>query len=156
MKKITLTVNGKKRDVEAAPDMPLLWVLRDILALTGTKYGCGVGVCGACTIHQNGKAVRACQIDISEAAGKSFTTIEGLSASGNHPCQRAWLEEDVSQCGFCQPGMIMTAAAMIKEIRNPTDAEIDREMSNSICRCGTYGRMRRAIKRAAEEARNGK
>jgi isoquinoline 1-oxidoreductase subunit alpha len=156
MKKITLTVNGKKRDVEAAPDMPLLWVLRDILGLTGTKYGCGVGVCGACTIHQNGKAVRACQIDISDAAGKSFTTIEGLSASGNHPCQRAWLEEDVSQCGFCQPGMIMTAAAMIKEIRNPTDAEIDREMSNSICRCGTYGRMRRAIKRAAEEARNGK
>jgi len=136
--------------------MPLLWVLRDILGLTGTKYGCGVGVCGACTIHQNGKAVRACQIDISDAAGKSFTTIEGLSASGNHPCQRAWLEEDVSQCGFCQPGMIMTAAAMIKEIRNPTDAEIDREMSNSICRCGTYGRMRRAIKRAAEEARNGK
>jgi isoquinoline 1-oxidoreductase alpha subunit len=156
MKRITLTVNGKKRDVEAAPDMPLLWVLRDILGLTGTKYGCGVGVCGACTIHQSGKAVRSCQIDISEAAGKAFTTIEGLSANGNHPCQRAWLEEDVSQCGFCQPGMIMTAAAMLKEVPNPTDADIDREMSGSVCRCGTYGRMRQAIKRAAGEVRNGK
>ena len=103
MKTITLTVNGKKQGVEAAPDTPLLWILRDALGLTGTKYGCGVGACGACTIHRNGRAVRACQITLAEAAGQSFTTIEGLSEGGNHPCQRAWLEEDVAQCGFCQP-----------------------------------------------------
>ncbi len=156
MSKISLTVNGKKRSVEAAPDMPLLWVLRDVLNLTGTKYGCGIGACGACTIHQNGKAVRACQITLEEAAGKSFTTIEGLSANGNHPCQRAWLEEDVAQCGFCQPGMIMTAAAFLRETPRPSDADIDREMSNSVCRCGTYQRIRAAIKRAAGEMKNGK
>ena len=156
MKMITLIVNGKKQAVEAAPDMPLLWVLRDVLNLTGTKYGCGIGACGACTIHQNGRAVRACQITLSEAAGKSFTTIEGLSENGNHPCQRAWIEEDVAQCGFCQPGMIMTAAALLRETPRPTDADIDREMSNSVCRCGTYGRLRRAIKRAAGEIKNGR
>jgi isoquinoline 1-oxidoreductase subunit alpha len=156
MKTITLTVNGKKQRVEAAPDMPLLWVLRDVLNLTGTKYGCGIGACGACTIHEKGKAIRACQMTLAEAEGKSFTTIEGLSANGNHPCQRAWLEEDVAQCGFCQPGMIMTAAAFLKENPRPTDADIDREMSNSVCRCGTYGRMRRAIRRAAGEMKNGK
>lgn len=156
MKTISLTINGKKRDVEVTPDMPLLWVLRDVLNLTGTKYGCGIGACGACTIHQNGKAVRACQIPIAEAEGKSFTTIEGLSEKGNHPCQRAWLEEDVAQCGFCQPGMIMTAAAFLKENPQPTDADIEEEMSNSVCRCGTYQRIRAAIKRAAGEMKNGK
>src|SRR5687768_586445 len=107
MKTISLTINGKKQKVEAAPEMPLLWVLRDVLNLTGTKYGCGIGACGACTIHQNGEAVRACQIPLSAAEGKSFTTIEGLSENASHPCQKAWLEEDVAQCGFCQPGMIM-------------------------------------------------
>ena len=156
MKTISLTINGKKRDVEVTPDMPLLWVLRDVLNLTGTKYGCGIGACGACTIHQNGKAVRACQIPIAEADGKSFTTIEGLSEKGNHPCQQAWLEEDVAQCGFCQPGMIMTAAAFLKENPQPSDAEIDEEMSNSVCRCGTYQRMRAAVKRAAGEMKNEK
>jgi isoquinoline 1-oxidoreductase subunit alpha len=144
MKPITLTVNGKKQQVAAAPDTPLLWVLRDTLELTGTKYGCGIGACGAC------------QITLAEAAGKSFTTIEGLSETGNHPCQRAWLEEDVAQCGFCQPGMIMTAAAFLKETPRPTDADIDREMSNSVCRCGTYQRIRAAIKRAAGEIKNGR
>lgn len=114
MKAFSLTVNGKKRSVDAAADTPLLWVLRDELNLTGTKYGCGIGACGACTVHQNGKALRSCQMTIADAAGKSFITIEGLSANGDHPCQRAWLEEDVAQCGFCQPGMIMTAAAMLK------------------------------------------
>lgn len=156
MKIFSLTINGKKQKVEVVPDTPLLWVLRDSLNLTGTKYGCGIGACGACTIHQNGKAVRACQIPVSEAAGKSYTTIEGLSESGNHPCQRAWIEEDVAQCGFCQPGMIMTAAAMLKETPKPTDADIDRAMSDSVCRCGTYQRIRRAIKRAAGEMKNGK
>jgi isoquinoline 1-oxidoreductase subunit alpha len=155
-KAFSITVNGKKRSVEADADTPLLWVLRDVLELTGTKYGCGIGACGACTIHQNGKAVRSCQITVAEARGRSFTTIEGLSVKGDHPCQRAWVEEDVSQCGFCQPGMIMTAAAMLKEKRNPTDADIDAAMSDSVCRCGTYHRMRIAIKRAAAEMRNGK
>lgn len=151
----SLTVNGKKQRIDTAPDMPLLWALRDDLDLTGTKYGCGVGICGSCTVHENGKAVRACQITIGEAAGRSFTTIEGLSSRGDHPCQTAWLEADVSQCGFCQPGMIMTAAAMLNEKSRPTDSDIDEAMSNSVCRCGTYQRIREAIKRAAE-IKNGK
>ncbi len=151
MAMFTLTVNGRKHSVTAPPDMPLLWVLRDLLQMTGAKYGCGVGVCGACTIHQGEMAVRACQIPISEADGRSYTTIEGLSATGDHPCQRAWIEEDVAQCGYCQPGMIMTAAALLQKNPNPTDAEIDAAMSNSVCRCGTYQRMRRAIHRAARE-----
>ncbi len=145
----TLTINRRKHRVEADPDMPLLWVLRDLLRLTGTKYGCGVGVCGACTIHENQSAVRSCQIPVSQAVGRSYTTIEGLSATGEHPCQRAWVEEDVAQCGYCQPGMIMTAAALIHEKRHPTDADIDSAYSDSVCRCGTYQRMRRAIHRAA-------
>jgi isoquinoline 1-oxidoreductase alpha subunit len=149
----TLTINGRSRTVQADPEMPLLWVLRDLLAMTGTKYGCGVGVCGACTVHQEGVAVRACQISIAQAAGKEFTTIEGLSANGEHPCQRAWIEEDVSQCGYCQAGMIMTAAALLRQRPNPTDAEIDAAMSDSVCRCGTYQRMRRAIHRAAREGK---
>jgi isoquinoline 1-oxidoreductase alpha subunit len=139
--------------VQADPEMPLLWVLRDLLTMTGTKYGCGVGVCGACTVHQDGAAVRACQIPIAQAAGKKFTTIEGLSANGEHPCQRAWIDEDVSQCGYCQAGMIMTAASLLRQKPNPTDAEIDAAMSDSVCRCGTYQRMRRAIHRAAREGK---
>jgi isoquinoline 1-oxidoreductase alpha subunit len=149
----TLTINGRSRTVQADPEMPLLWVLRDLLTMTGTKYGCGVGVCGACTVHQDGAAVRACQIPIAQAAGKKFTTIEGLSANGEHPCQRAWIDEDVSQCGYCQAGMIMTAASLLRQKPNPTDAEIDAAMSDSVCRCGTYQRMRRAIHRAAREGK---
>jgi isoquinoline 1-oxidoreductase alpha subunit len=145
----TITINGRKHAVEAPADMPLLWILRDLLHLTGAKYGCGTGVCGACTIHQGSAAVRSCQIPASAASGKSFTTIEGLSPNGEHPCQTAWIAEDVSQCGYCQTGMIMTAAALLREKPNPTDAEIDAVMSNSVCRCGTYQRMRRAIHRAA-------
>ena len=151
MAEFTIVVNGQPHRVQAAPDMPLLWVLRDLLQLTGTKFGCGVGVCGACTVHEGGSAVRACQISIAAASGKSYTTIEGLSTDGEHPCQRAWIEEDVAQCGYCQPGMIMTAAALLKKNSNPSDAEIDAVMSDSVCRCGTYVRMRRAIHRAAQE-----
>jgi isoquinoline 1-oxidoreductase alpha subunit len=147
-----IKVNGAEHRINVAPDTPLLWVLRDSLGLTGTKYGCGVGVCGACTIHDGKEALRSCQLSIADASGKSFVTIEGLSTAGNHPCQRAWLEEDVSQCGYCQAGMIMTAAALLQTKPNPTDAEIDAAMSDSVCRCGTYLRMRRAIHRAASEA----
>jgi aerobic-type carbon monoxide dehydrogenase small subunit (CoxS/CutS family) len=152
MATITLTINGKRQRVDVAPDMPLLWILRETIGLTGTKYGCGLGICGSCTVHQNGKAVRSCQITAREADGKSFTTIEGLSRDGSHPCQRAWIEEDVSQCGYCQAGMIMTAAALLREKPRPTDADIDDAMSESVCRCGTYGRIRQAIKRAVLEA----
>lgn len=150
----SVTINGANHQITASPDMPLLWVLRDLLQLTGTKYGCGVGVCGACTVHHRGTAVRSCQIPISEAHGQGYTTIEGLAATTEHPCQRAWIEEDVAQCGYCQPGMIMTAAALLHEKPHPTDAEIDAAMSNSVCRCGTYGRMRRAIHRAASMGEN--
>ena len=152
MAAITLTINGKRQRADVPPDMPLLWILRETLGLTGTKYGCGLGICGSCTVHQNGKAVRSCQITAREANGKSFTTIEGLSKHGAHPCQRAWIEEDVSQCGFCQTGMIMTAAALLREKPRPTDADIDDAMSESVCRCGTYQRIRQAIKRAILEA----
>ena len=150
MKKTELTINGAKKVVEVDDDMPLLWILRDTLGLTGTKFGCGVGVCGACTILENGAAVRACQIPCSAAAGRSFITIEGLSHDGNHPCQRAWIEEDVAQCGYCQPGMIMNACALLKAKPNATESDIDEVMSDSICRCGTYPRMRKAILRAAK------
>jgi len=153
MAAFTLTINGRKRRVEAAPEMPLLWVLRDLLGMTGTKYGCGVGEGGACTVHENDAAVRSCQIPVSQAAGKTYTTIEGLSADGGHPCQKAWIEEDAAQCGYCQTGMIMTAAALIREKPDPTDADIDAAMSNSVCRCGTYQRVRRAIHRAAREGK---
>jgi len=146
----TLTVNGRRQTVEAAPDTPLLWVLRDALQLTGTKYGCGEGVCGACTVHENNRAVRSCLVPVADAAGRSFVTIEGLSPDGSHPCQRAWIEEDVAQCGYCQPGMIMTAAALLHATPSPSDAEIDAAMSVSVCRCGTFDRMRRAIHLAAE------
>ncbi len=153
MPKYALQVNGRKYEVDAEPDMPLLWVLRDLLQLTGTKYGCGMGVCGACTVHENGHAVRSCQVNIATAPGRHYTTIEGLSAGGNHPCQSAWIAEDVSQCGYCQAGMVMTAAALLREKANPTDAEIDSVMSELVCRCGTYQRIRRAIHRAATEAK---
>jgi len=146
----SLFVNGRKRRVTVSPDTPLLWVLRDELRLTGTKYGCGVGVCGACTVHEDGGAVRSCQISLNSAAGRSFTTIEGLSSDAGHPCQQAWIEEDVAQCGFCQPGMIMEAAALLGKRPHPTDAEIDETMSHHVCRCGTYQRIRQAIHRAAE------
>ncbi|HVY94921.1 MAG TPA: (2Fe-2S)-binding protein [Bryobacteraceae bacterium] len=149
----SVTINGKKHSIDAPPDMPLLWVLRDLLRMTGTKYGCGAGVCGACTIHRGATPVRSCQVPLSAADGKSFTTIEGLSPSGTHPCQKAWVAEDVAQCGYCQAGMIMTAAAFLRTHPNPTDAEIDQAMSNSVCRCGTFSRMRQAIHRAAAEMR---
>jgi isoquinoline 1-oxidoreductase alpha subunit len=148
MAKFALRVNGQRFQVDAEAEMPLLWVLRDYLQLRGTKYGCGMGVCGACTVHEDGKAVRSCQIAMSMTAGKSYTTIEGLAA-GNHPCQTAWLEEDVAQCGYCQAGMIMSAAALLKDKPHPTNAEIDAVMSDQICRCGTYQRIRQAIHRAA-------
>ena len=150
MSKISLNVNGAHHDADVDDDMPLVWLLRDSLGLKGTKFGCGVGVCGSCTILENGKAVRSCQFPASAAKDRSFTTIEGLSRDADHPCQRAWLEEDVAQCGYCQPGMIMNACALLREHANPTDKEIDAVMSDSVCRCGTYPRMRKAIKRAAE------
>jgi isoquinoline 1-oxidoreductase subunit alpha len=153
MANYVLKVNGQSHPVEAEPDMPLLWVLRDLLQLTGTKYACGMGVCGACTIHENGRAVRSCQVTLATAAGKNYTTIEGLSASGNHPCQLAWIAEDVSQCGYCQVGMAMTTAALLVEKPNPTDAEIDSALSQHICRCGTYQRIRKAVHRAATQGR---
>jgi isoquinoline 1-oxidoreductase alpha subunit len=153
MPAFTLTVNGRRRRVEADPDMPLLWVLRDLLKLTGTKYGCGVGECGACTVHENDVAVRSCQIPVSQTADKRYTTIEGLSATGDHPCQKAWIEEDVAQCGYCQAGMIMTAAALLREKPAPSEADIDSAMSDSVCRCGTYQRVRAAVHRAARVAK---
>ena len=146
---LTLTVNGQSRTVDADGDMPLLWVLRDLLTLTGTKFGCGIGQCGACTVHLDGAPVRACQTPLSAAAGKSVTTIEGLAADTEHPVLRAWVSEQVSQCGYCQPGQIMSAAALLKTKPRPTDADIDAAMSGNLCRCGTYSRVRRAIHAAA-------
>jgi aerobic-type carbon monoxide dehydrogenase small subunit (CoxS/CutS family) len=144
-----IVVNGRSHRVEATPETPLLWVLRDSLGLTGTKYGCGEGVCGACSVLEKDEAMRSCQITIKEANGRSFTTIEGLSANGDHPVQQAWIEEDVSQCGYCQTGMILNAVALLKSIPRPSDTQIDDAMSASLCRCGTYQRVRRAIHRAA-------
>ncbi len=142
---ITMTVNGRRRVVDADPDTPLLWILRDNLGLTGTKYGCGAGVCGACTVLQGSNAVRACQIPAAEADGKTFTTIEGLQ----HPCQRAWLEEEVAQCGYCQPGMLMEAAALLRAKPHPTAAEVEDAFAGHVCRCGTYPRILAAIGRAS-------
>lgn len=149
MPPLELTVNGRRRTIAADPAMPLLWVLRDHLSLFGTRYGCGIGACGACTVHLDGRAVRSCSVPVSEAAGHQVVTIEGLSARGDHPCQRAWLEEDVAQCGFCQPGMIMEAAAMLRATPAPSDADIDEAFSSHLCRCGTYTRIRAAVHRAA-------
>ena len=149
MKTINLHVNGRKLKVDVDPETPLLWVLRDALRLTGTKFGCGLGVCGACTIHINDEAVRACTIPVAEVEKAKITTIEGLSKTGDHPVQRAWLAEEVAQCGYCQPGQIMQACALLAENKKPTDAQIDEAMKDNICRCGTYQRIRKAIGRAA-------
>jgi isoquinoline 1-oxidoreductase alpha subunit len=146
---ISLTVNGKQQRIDVAPDTPLLWVLRETIGLTGTKFGCGLGLCGACTTHVDGKAVRSCSTPISQVAGKKVTTIEGLSADSSHPLQKAWLLEQVPQCGYCQSGQIMSAAALLATNRRPDDRAIDAAMSGNICRCGTYPRIRRAIQRAA-------
>jgi isoquinoline 1-oxidoreductase alpha subunit len=147
----TLKVNGKQIKVDVEQDMPLLWVLRDELGLTGTKYSCGVAACGACTVHVNGQPVRACVMPISAVEGAEVTTIEGLSKDGNHPLQKAWVSLQVPQCGFCQSGMIMAAAALLKEKKQPSDADIDAAMTN-LCRCGTYHRVRQAIHAAAKSA----
>ena len=150
MAELNLSVNGKPRRVEVDPDTPLLWVLRDTLGLTGTKYGCGMGLCGACTVHIDGQAARSCVTQVgSLAAGQKITTIEGLSPDGKHPLQLAWMAEDVPQCGYCQAGQIMSAATLLAEKPHPTDRDIDEAMSGNICRCGTYVRIRRAIHRAA-------
>jgi len=146
---ISLTINGQKREVDASPDTPLLWVLRDSLALTGTKYGCGVSQCGACTVHLDGMPVRACVTPVSAAAGKTVTTIEGLASPVGRRLQEAWIAEQVPQCGYCQSGQLMAAAALLAKTPFPTDAEIDAAMSGVLCRCGTYQRIRRAIHRAA-------
>lgn len=149
---IALTVNGSARQLDADPDMPLLWALRDLLELTGTKYGCGIGACGACTVHLDGVAVRACATPLSAVDGKNVVTIEGLDANARHPVQRAWVEMQVPQCGYCQSGQIMQAAALLRTAPNPTDAEIDAAMAGNLCRCATYERIRAAIHRAAELA----
>jgi aerobic-type carbon monoxide dehydrogenase small subunit (CoxS/CutS family) len=146
---ISFTLNGKPQTVDVSPDMPLLWVLRDTLNMTGTKFGCGMALCGACTVHINGEATRSCITQVSSVAGKKITTIEGLSVDGSHPVQQAWMEEDVPQCGYCQSGQIMSAVALLAKKANPTDADIDDAMSGNICRCGTYQRIRKAIHKAA-------
>ncbi|MGH7492300.1 MAG: (2Fe-2S)-binding protein [bacterium] len=151
MATITLSINQQNRPVDVAPDTPLLWVLRDSLALTGTKFGCGLGQCGACTVHLDGEAVTSCMLTVGDCQGKSITTIEGLSANRGHPLQKAWIAEDVPQCGYCQSGQIMAAAALLKRKPHPTDAEINMAMSGNLCRCGTYNRIRRAIHRASKE-----
>lgn len=148
-----LRINGARRSVDAPGDTPLLWVLRDDLALTGTKFGCGAGLCGACTVHRNGQPVRSCSVRLSDAEGSEITTIEGLSPDDSHPVQRAWIEEDVPQCGYCQAGQLMTAAALLAATPSPSDAEIDSAMEPILCRCGTYPRIRKAVKRAAELTR---
>jgi isoquinoline 1-oxidoreductase alpha subunit len=147
--KFDLTVNGKAASVDVPADMPLLWVLRDVLHLAGTKFGCGEGQCGACTVHLRGRAVKSCQVPVSSAAGAPVVTIEGLSPNGSHPLQQAWMELDVPQCGYCQAGQIMAASALLATNANPTDADIDTAMSGNICRCGTYLRIREGIHRAA-------
>jgi isoquinoline 1-oxidoreductase alpha subunit len=146
---IEFTLNGKLQAVDVPPQMPLLWVLRDTLGLTGTKFGCGVALCGACTVHVDGRAVRSCQTAVQAVAGKKVTTVEGLSADGTHPVQRAWIEEDVPQCGYCQSGQIMTAAALLAKTAHPSDADIDEALHGNICRCGTYQAIRAAVHRAA-------
>ncbi len=152
---VSLKVNGTARSFDGDDDMPLLWYLRDELRLTGTRFGCGAGLCGACTVHVDGRAVRACQTPMRTAQNKSVTTIEGLSADGAHPVQRAWAEHNVPQCGYCQSGQIMQAAELLTRTPNPTDADIDRAMAGNICRCGTYQRIRAAIKTAANVRRRG-
>lgn len=149
MKRIFFTVNGKSVDIEVEPEKPLLWVLREDLNLTGTKYSCGIAQCGCCTVHLNGEAVRSCVTPIARAEGHKVVTVEGLSDDNSHPVQKAWLAEQVPQCGYCQPGQMMSAACLLKNNTNPTDADINNAMSGNLCRCGTYPRIRSAIKRAA-------
>ena len=151
---INLKVNGKQLNVDVDPATPLLWVLRETLGLTGTKYGCGMAQCGACTVHLNGEAIRSCVKRVADAAGYEITTIEGLSADLSHPLQKAWIEIDVPQCGYCQSGQIMSAAVLLAENSKPTDTDIDEAMTGNICRCGTYSRIREAIHRAAEMKRS--
>jgi aerobic-type carbon monoxide dehydrogenase small subunit (CoxS/CutS family) len=146
---ISFTLNGARQSVDVDPQMPLLWVLRDTLGLTGTKFGCGMALCGACTVHVNGNAVRACITPVSSLAGKAVTTIEGLSPDTTHPVQQAWIEEDVPQCGYCQSGQLMAAASLLAKTAKPTDADIDEALRGNICRCGTYSQIRAAIHRAA-------
>jgi len=152
---ITLNINNKNYTVDVDPETPLLWVLRDTLGLVGTKYGCGIAQCGACTVHLNGQAVRSCVTKVSSAAGRKVVTIEGLSEKNDHPLQKAWIELDVPQCGYCQGGQIMSAAVLLKENKNPTEKDIDNAMAGNICRCGTYLRIRKAIQLAAEIQRKG-
>lgn len=150
-----LRVNGRPVELRADPEMPLLWALRDLLGLCGTKFGCGRGACGACTVLRNGEAVPSCQLAVGGCAGAEVVTVEGLSGDGSHPVQRAWLEEDVAQCGYCQPGMMMTAAGLLLRRPAPTDADVDAALAGVVCRCGTYPRVRRAVRRAAEILRGG-
>lgn len=152
---VTLTVNQKEYQVDASPDTPLLWVLRDVLGLTGTKFGCGMALCGACTVHLNGEAVRSCVTLLSRAADQQITTIEGLSPDNSHPLQKAWIQADVPQCGYCQSGQIMSAAVLLRENPHPTDKDIDNAMTGNICRCGTYPRIRKAIHLAAQLQQGG-
>lgn len=151
MAKFNLKVNGKIRKVDIDPTTPILWVLRDHLGLIGTKYGCGIAQCGACTIHLNGTAIRSCMLPVSAVGNQEITTIEGLSENGDHPVQKAWLEHDVAQCGYCQAGQIMSAVALLKTNPNPSDEEIEAAMNGNICRCGTYTRIKEAIKTAAKK-----
>jgi len=152
---ITLIVNGKSRQVDVPPDMPLLWVIRENLSMTGTKFGCGIAQCGACTVHLDGQPVRSCNTQVGAVAGRKITTIEGLSAKSDHPVQKAWVELDVPQCGYCQSGQIMAAAALLARKATPTDADIDTAMAGNICRCGTYQRIRAGIHRAAQIKKGG-
>jgi isoquinoline 1-oxidoreductase alpha subunit len=149
----SFNLNGKKVSVDAEPDTPLLWVIRDEIGLTGTKFGCGAQLCGACTVHLDGQAIRSCQTPVSSVAGKKVSTIESLSTDNSHPLQKAWIAHDVPQCGYCQSGQLMSAAALLATNKNPTDADIDTAMSGNLCRCGTYNRIRAAIKDAAAEMR---
>ena len=151
MARFTLEINGRQQIVDADPEMPLLWVLRDLLNLTGTKYGCGIGLCGACTVHMDGAAIRACQTPLTTAAGRRIVTIEGLGSNGLHPVQQAWIAEQVPQCGYCQPGQIMSAASLLARKPHPADADVDQAMAGNVCRCATYFRIRNAIRRAVAE-----
>ena len=150
---VTFVLNGKGVESTSPPDTPLLWVIRDELGFTGTKFGCGMAQCGACTVHLNGEAIRSCVTPVSAAQGQKLTTIEGLSPDGNHPLQKAWIAEQVPQCGYCQSGQLMSAAALLQQNKNPSDADIDAAMSGNICRCGTYARIKAAIKTAAADMR---
>lgn len=149
MAAVKFTINGQEKEIEVDPTMPLLWVIRDYLGLTGTKYSCGISVCGACTVHLDGNQVRSCVLPVTAAEGKSITTIEGLSENNDHPVQKAWIEEQVPQCGYCQSGQIMAAAALLEKHPNPSDEEIDQTMGSVLCRCGAYPRIKKAIRRAS-------